>query len=119
MQKLNELRVPKDFYWGAATASYQVEGGIENCDWAEAARHGRVPVCGRACDHYNRYEADFDIANELGHNAHRFSIEWARIEPEEGQWNHSEVGHYRNVIQALKERGLRPYTTLWHFTLPL
>jgi len=78
------MKFPKHFYWGAATASYQVEGGIENNDWAQAAREGRVPSCGRACDHYNRYEEDFDIARELGHNAHRFSIEWARIEPKEG-----------------------------------
>lgn len=111
-------KFPKGFYWGAATASYQVEGGIENCDWARAAREGRVPPCGRACDHYNRYEADFDLAKELGHNAHRFSIEWARIEPKEGQWDMEEVEHYRQVIKALKKRGIKPYTTLWHFTLP-
>ncbi len=110
---------PKGFYWGAATASYQVEGGIENCDWAEAARQGRVPVCGRACDHYHLYEEDFDLAKELGHNAHRFSIEWARIEPAEGQWDESEIEHYRQVIAALKARGIRPFVTLWHFTLPL
>ena len=110
---------PENFYWGAATASYQVEGGIENCDWAKAAREGRVPVCGRACDHYNRYEADFDIAKSLGHNAHRFSLEWARIEPEEGKFDEKEIEHYRQVIQALKARGLKPYTTLWHFTLPI
>lgn len=109
---------PKDFYWGAATASYQVEGGIDNCDWAQAAREGRVPECGRSCDHYNRYEADFDLAKELGHNAHRFSIEWARIEPEEGQFNERQINHYKAVIRALKARGLRPYTTIWHFTLP-
>lgn len=109
---------PEDFYWGAATASYQVEGGIENNDWAEAAREGRVPPCGRACDHYNRYEEDFDIAKSLGHNAHRFSIEWARIEPEEGQFDESEIEHYRQVIRALRERGLRPFVTLWHFSLP-
>jgi beta-glucosidase len=112
-------KFPNGFFWGAATASFQVEGGIENTDWAEAAREGRVPPAGRACDHYNRYEADFDIARDLGHNAHRFSIEWARIEPEEGKFNVEEIEHYRNVIRALKERGLRPYTTLWHFTLPL
>lgn len=110
---------PDGFYWGAATASYQVEGGIENCDWAQAAREGRVPVCGRACDHYNRYEADFDIAKELGHNAHRFSIEWARIEPREGEFDQSEIEHYRKVIEALRARGLTPFVTLWHFTLPL
>lgn len=117
MQK--EMKFPEGFLWGASAASYQVEGGIENTDWAKAAREGRVPPCGRACDHYNRYEADFDLAKELGHNAHRFSLEWARIEPEEGKFNETEIEHYRKVIQALKARGLKPYTTLWHFTLPL
>ncbi|MCD5382319.1 MAG: family 1 glycosylhydrolase [Candidatus Pacebacteria bacterium] len=110
---------PEGFYWGAATASYQVEGGIENNDWAKAAREGRVPVAGRSSDHYNRYEQDFDIAQELGHNAHRFSIEWARIEPEEGKFNEREIAHYRAVLQALHARGIKPYITLWHFTLPL
>ncbi|MCA9365799.1 glycoside hydrolase family 1 protein [Candidatus Kaiserbacteria bacterium] len=112
------MKFPKDFYWGAATASYQVEGGIENCDWAQAARDGRVPECGRSCDHYNRYEQDFDLAKQLGHNAHRFSIEWARIEPKAGEFNQREIDHYKAVIKALKIRGLKPYVTLWHFTLP-
>ncbi len=116
MQKENTF--PEGFYWGAATASYQVEGGIENCDWAEAARQGKVPVCGRACDHYNRYEEDFDIAKELGHNCHRISIEWSRIEPEEGVFNEEEIGHYRKVLAALRERRLKPFVTLGHFTLP-
>jgi len=113
-----ERKFPNGFLWGAATSSYQVEGGIENCDWADAAVEGRVPPCGRACDHYNRYEADFDIAKSLGHNAHRFSIEWARIEPEEGKFNEREIEHYRDVLTALKARGLRPSVTLWHWTIP-
>lgn len=113
------MKFPEGFYWGAATASYQVEGGIENCDWAQAAREGKVPVCGRACDHYNRYEEDFDLAQSLGHNAHRFSIEWARIEPTEGIFDEKEIAHYRKVLEALHARGLKPYTTLWHFTLPI
>ncbi len=112
-------KFPKVFYWGAATASYQVEGGIENCDWAEAAREGRVPEAGRLADHYNLYEQDFDLAKELGHNAHRFSIEWARIEPEEGKFNEEELDHYRNVLQALRDRDIEPFITLWHFTLPV
>lgn len=112
-------KFPPGFYWGAATASYQVEGGIENTDWAKAAREGRVPVAGRACDHYHRYEEDFDIAKELGHNAHRFSIEWARIEPEEGKFDEAEIEHYRDVLKALRARGIEPFITLWHFTLPL
>ena len=110
---------PENFYWGAATASYQVEGGIENTDWAKAARDGRVPVCGLACDHYNRYEADFDLAEDLGHNAHRFSVEWARIEPEDGKFDESAIEHYRAVLQALRARNIEPFITLWHFTLPL
>ena len=110
---------PEQFYWGAATASYQVEGGIKNCDWAEAARKGKVPPCGSACDHYRRYERDFDIAKELGHNAHRLSIEWSRIEPEEGKFDERELEHYRAVLRALRSRGIEPFVTLWHFTLPL
>ncbi len=112
-------KFPTGFYWGAATASYQVEGGIENTDWAEAAREGRVPTCGQACDHYNRFESDFDLAKELGHNAHRFSVEWARIEPEEGKFDKEAILHYREVLKALHARRITPFITLWHFTLPL
>lgn len=110
---------PGGFYWGAATASYQVEGGIENNDWAQAARDGRVPVCGQACDHYHRFIEDFDIAKSLGHTAHRFSVEWSRIEPEEGKFDAAAIDHYRQVLLALKDRGIIPFVTIWHFTLPL
>ena len=110
---------PDNFYWGSATSSYQVEGGVENADWAEAGRQGKAPVAGRACDHYSLYEKDFDIVKELGQNAHRFSIEWSRIEPEEGKFDEKEIEHYRKVLQALRDRGIEPFVTLWHFTLPL
>lgn len=116
---MTEKKFPEGFYWGAATASYQVEGGIENTDWAEAARDGRVPVCGIACDHCHRFEADFDIAKSLGHTAHRFSVEWARIEPESGKFNEEAIAHYREVLLALRTRNIKPFITLWHFTLPL
>lgn len=109
---------PNNFLWGAATAAYQVEGGIENNDWARAALEGKVPVCGVACDHYQRYETDFDLAKELGHNAHRLSVEWARIEPREGEFDVAAITHYRAVLQALRDRGMEPFVTLWHFTLP-
>ncbi len=110
---------PKDFLWGAATSSYQVEGFNENTDWAQAAKQGRVPYAGRLADHYHRYEEDFDIAKKLGHNAHRFSIEWARIEPQEGVFDQAEIEHYRQVLRALHARNITPMVTLWHFTLPL
>jgi beta-glucosidase len=109
----------KDFLWGAATSSYQVEGGIEQCDWAEAAREGRVPPCGRACDHYHRFREDFALAKKMGHTAQRFSVEWSRIEPEEGKFDEKEIMHYREVLLALRAEGLEPYLCLWHWTLPL
>lgn len=127
-----ERKFPAGFLWGAATSSHQVEGGNRN-DWSEWERQnaerlsresgGTYPpenyISGRACDHYNRYEEDFDIAKSLGHNAHRFSIEWSRIEPEEGKFDQTEIEHYRAVIKALRIRGMEPFVTLWHWTLPL
>lgn len=119
MSQSESKQFPEGFYWGAATASYQVEGGIENTDWAKAAREGRVPVAGRSSDHYHRFEADFDLAKQLGHNAHRFSVEWARIEPEEGKFDHEAIAHYKQVLCELHARKITPFITLWHFTLPL
>lgn len=113
------FKFPDGFLWGAASASYQVEGGISNNDWAKAAEDGRIMPAGKSTDHYHRYKEDFDIAKSLGHNSHRISIEWSRIEPEEGKFDHKEIEHYKNVIKAMRERGLTPLITLWHFTLPL
>lgn len=104
---------PPDFVWGSATSSYQVEGGIVN-DWSAAGMDA-----GKAVDHYHRYEEDFDQAQAMGHKAHRFSLEWARIEPRPGEWNAAEIAHYRQVLRSLKARGLTPFVTLWHFTQPI
>jgi beta-glucosidase len=110
---------PEGFLWGASSASYQVEGGIKNNDWAYWAEKGRIPPAGDSTDHYNRYEEDFDLAKSLGHNAHRISIEWSRIEPEEGKFDEKELEHYKNVLIAIQKRGMTPFVTLWHFTLPI
>lgn len=126
------LKFPEKFFWGAATAAHQVEGNNNN-DWTEWEKEnakrlskesgGKYPlenyISGQTCDHYNRYEEDFDLAKEMGHNAHRFSIEWSRIEPEEGKFNEKEIEHYRNVIRALRARGIEPFVTLWHWTMPI
>lgn len=109
---------PKDFLWGSAVASFQVEGGIDNCDWAVAAKHGKVPPAGKACDFKTTYESDLDRAKDMGQNAFRFSIEWARIEPEEGKWDNDAIRYYLDLIEAIKKRGMVPFVTLWHFTLP-
>ena len=113
------LKFPDGFLWGAATSAYQVEGGIFNNDWAQAAKDGRIMPAGSCTDHYNRFREDFDIAKSLGHNAHRISLEWSRIEPEEGSFDEKEIEHYRQVIKEMKARGLTPFITLWHFTLPV
>jgi len=111
---------PTEFLWGAATSSHQVEGYNERNDWWEAELEGRVPVrSGAACDHYRRYEADFDMARDWGHTAHRFSIEWSRVEPTPGRCDSREIRHYVDVVRALRDRGMEPIVTLHHFTNPL
>jgi beta-glucosidase len=115
------LRVdfPSGFLWGAATSSHQVEGKNRWNDWWEYEESGRLPYrSGEACRHYKLYEQDFDLAQSWGHNAHRFSLEWSRIEPIQGEWNADAVEHYRSVIAALRRRGLEPVVTLHHFTNP-
>ncbi|MEX0917319.1 MAG: glycoside hydrolase family 1 protein [Candidatus Paceibacterota bacterium] len=113
-----KLHFPDGFLWGAATSSYQVEGIIKNVDWYKAAEKGRVPLVHNGINHYQEFENDFDLARELGHNAHRFSIEWARIEPHEGELSEEGVTHYQEVLRALRARNITPAVTLWHFTLP-
>ncbi len=139
-----KLKFPKNFLWGAATSSHQVEGDQHN-DWSEwekknADRLAAEPphydnphwekfaaqasepknyISGDACDQYNRYGEDFDILSELHLNAYRFSIEWSRIEPKEGAFDEEAIAHYRDVIAALRSRNIEPFVTLWHWTLPL
>lgn len=113
------FRFPEGFLWGAATSAHQVEGNNIHNDWWAWEQAGRVASpSGEACDHYNRYRSDFDLAQSLGHNAHRFSLEWSRIEPEEGRWSEEALDHYRDVLVALRERGMEPVVTLSHYTLP-
>lgn len=113
-----KYKFPDGFLWGSSTASFQVEGNIKNNDWAVAAKKGIVPDAGSATDHYNLYKQDFKIAKDLGHNCHRFSIEWSRIEPKQGEFDKKEIEHYKNVLRELNKQGIKPFVTLWHFTLP-
>ncbi len=114
------LQFPKSFFWGAATSSYQVEGGNINSDWWEwEKRIGLKEPCQKACRHYDLYKEDFDLIKQLNQNSHRLSIEWSRIEPEEGKFEAKELGHYKAVINALRERNIEPIVTLHHFTNPL
>ncbi len=115
------MEYPDGFIWGAATAAHQVEGGNWNSDWWEW-EHNPASLCvepsGDACDQYHRYEADFDLMVELGIPTYRFSVEWARVEPEPGEFSAAALGHYRRVVEAARERGINPMVTLHHFTNP-
>jgi beta-glucosidase len=113
------IQFPKDFYWGAATSSYQVEGNNINADWWEWEKRAGKEQSGQACRHYEYYEQDFDLVKSLNHNAHRLSIEWSRIEPKEGEFSDEAIAHYINIIKALRTRGIEPMVTLHHFTNPL
>jgi beta-glucosidase len=109
------------FLWGAATSAHQVEGGDEASDWHEWEQ---LPegICsepaGIACDHLNRYPDDIALLAGLGLNCYRFSVEWSRIEPEPGQFEHRWLDHYRRMCECCREHGLLPVVTLHHFTNP-
>ena len=111
----------KGFLVGASTAAHQVEGNNVHSDcWAlERIPHtAYAEPSGEAVDHYRRYEEDIKLLAGAGLNAYRFSIEWARIEPEEGKFDEAEVEHYRNMIRCCKENGVEPMVTLHHFSSP-
>ncbi len=112
---------PKGFWWGAATASHQVEGNnINNDTWALEHTPGTIHVepSGDAIDHYHRYREDIRLLGQLGFNLYRFSLEWSRIEPEDGQFSNAALDHYRRMLAACHENGLTPMVTFHHFTTP-
>lgn len=137
---------PKHFFWGASTAAHQVEGGNHNQwtvwelaharelaqtahqrlswlpQWDDIKDEAEEPanyVSGEGIDHYNRYKEDFDLMGELNLNAFRFTIEWSRIEPEEGKWDQKEIDHYKTYIAELRKRKIEPFLNIWHWTLPV
>lgn len=140
------LKFPEHFLWGASSSAHQVEGGnhnqwsvweLENAkalasmskgqkkylpkwDMIEAAAANPANyVSGEATDHYNRYREDFLLLKKMNMNAWRFSIEWSRIEPEEGAWNPEAIEHYRTYLQTLQKVGIEPVVTFWHWTVPV
>jgi beta-glucosidase len=123
MDEARTLEFPTGFLWGSATAAHQVEGNNRNSDWWEWEHRKGTIADGTtsevACDQYNRYASDFDLVKQLHQNAHRFSLEWSRIEPREGVFSARAINHYRRVIEALRERDIEPMVTLHHFTNPM
>lgn len=113
---------PNGFLWGAAGAAHQIEGGNTNSDWWEF-EHAPGSVCaessGDACDSYHRWREDLDLVAGIGLGAYRFSIEWSRIEPAEGEFSGAALDHYRRLLAGCHERGIVPVVTFHHFTSPL
>jgi beta-glucosidase len=112
---------PDGFVWGTATAAHQVEGGNWNNDWW-AFEHdptsGTAEPSGDACDHLWHYPADVAMLADLGFGAYRFSLEWSRIEPEEGEFSNAALDHYRRMCTTTRDLGLLPVVTFHHFTTP-
>ena len=113
--------VPEGWMWGTATAAHQIEGGNTNNDWWEW-EHTDGSVCaessGDATDSYHRWFEDLKLVKEMGLDAYRFSIEWSRVEPAQGEFSLAELEHYREIMVAAHELGLKNSVTFHHFTTP-
>lgn len=124
------MSLPSDFEWGFATAAYQIEGAV-----AEGGRGKSIwdtfchlePTRTKgangdvACNHYHRFEEDFDLLTKYGAKAYRFSLSWSRIIPDGGRAdavNEEGIAFYNSLIDALLRRGVTPWVTLYHWDLP-
>lgn len=108
------------FIWGAATSAQQVEGQLHHNDWAEWAqsRSDRAAIR-QASGHWEQWLSDVQLAQQLGHNAHRLSLEWSRLEPAEGDVSSAAWSQYRQRLSAVRDLGMASFVTLHHFTNPL
>lgn len=115
------MQFEKNFLLGASTAAHQVEGNNVHSDYwtmEQMRSTSFVEPSGDAVDHYHRYEEDIRLMASAGLNCYRFSIEWARIEPNEGEFDADALAHYRDILRCCKENGITPIVTLHHFTSP-
>ena len=120
--KTEKIVFPDSFEWCVATASHQIEGNNKDSDWWEFERRGKTieneDRSTKATDHWNRLEEDTQILVDLGLKTYRFSLEWAKIEPQPGNWNQEAIDHYKKEILLLKKNNIKPFITLNHFSIP-
>jgi beta-glucosidase len=124
----SEIAFPKDFFWGAATAAYQIEGAWQEDGKGESIwdRFSHTPgkikngdTGDLACDSYHRWRQDIALARALNLNSYRFSISWPRIQPSgSGPANSKGIDYYSRLVDALLEARIRPFVTLYHWDLP-
>ncbi len=118
---VSEIVFPAGFLWGTATAAHQVEGDNTSSDWWAFERVPGTPCkepSGNSIEHYQRYARDMALLAGLRFNTYRFSVEWARIEPVENQFDQERLDHYRKMVELCRKSKLVPMVTLIHFTLP-
>lgn len=118
---MKPFSLPSTFKLGSATAATQIEGSDPNSNWYYWSLQGRIANRGSsivAADHYNRYEEDIELMKQLNQEVYRMSIEWSRIEPEEGVWSEAGIKHYQRELALLIEAGIEPLVTLHHFSQP-
>jgi beta-glucosidase len=117
------LSFPSGFVWGSATAAHQVEGNNTNNQWWEWEQAGGNihdgSVSGIACDYWNRFDDDHRLAAELGHQSLRISIEWSRVERDDGVFDREALDHYKRILDSMRRHGIVPTVTLHHFTNPI
>ena len=112
-------RFPKSFLWGSATSGYQIEGDSFFSDWHQMLDKKQTDKrCGKATNFWQDYKKYIALMKEAKFNSFRMSIEWSRINPQEGNYSQKALNHYKEIIYSLKENGIEPIITLWHFTLP-
>jgi beta-glucosidase len=112
---------PEGFLWGVAAAAHQIEGGNWNNDWWAFEHQPDTPCVepsGDCCDSYHRFAEDIALVRELGFSAYRFSIEWSRIEPEDGEFSRAALDHYRRMLANCHEQSVQPVVTFHHFSTP-
>ncbi len=113
-------KFPKDFLFGVSTSSYQIEGGNFNSDWYYFEKQGKIKTNSKiCCDHRNRFKEDLSLLKKLNLNAYRFSLEWARVEPKENQFDEKEIQYYKSIVKILRDNKIEPFLTLHHLTNPV
>jgi beta-glucosidase len=115
------LSFPEGFLWGVSTSAHQFEGRNQHNQWAAWERQGRIRSGDRnrdACDWWRESRRDLDLCRELGLNAIRISVDWGRIEPNDGDLRRETIYRYRNLLDEIVRAGMRPFVTLHHFTHP-
>lgn len=127
MDKTNLLHFPEDFLWGTSMSGYQAEGNNIHSDYyhlelddmqkPEKERRFFEPS-GMSANHYELYDKDFQLMQQLGFKAHRTTFEWARLFPEKNRFDTKEASHYSKVIDSLLQKDITPFICLNHFTLP-